>query len=563
VPRSVAVHKAVGKAHATLRIGVPRARKHRRTGGRYVSPATQSIVIALTPLEGTPTTYAENLLPSNPKCSETFGTLACTISLGLSPGTYTASLTTYDAPLGNGGLPTGDQLSANQDVTLYVWADRNNQFNVTLDGVPASVAVFPSASSTMTGSLANGFGIAKCAGAQEVNVLGVDADGYYIMGPGAPTPGLSSNNTALLSIEQPTQAAPNTFVLNANPGQSGGNVTLSASITPSEQSGAGPVTLPVSVDVEAATTICGTISEFTLSSGQRPIGITNGSDGAIWFTEWNLPYGEGALGRIPVTAGNSGSVAGIPLPSYLADLTAIAAGPDSALWFTDEAANQVDRMPVTSVDASQVSYYTIPTSGSGPAGIATGSDGALWFTELGTDRIGRVSTTGQFSEFPIPTANSRPKGIAAGPDGALWFAEYEGNNIGRITTSGQITEYPALTAGAGLTGIASGPDGALWFTELLGNNIGRITTTGQVTEFSVPTNYAQPLGITAGADGAVWFTECYGNNIGRIPTNATSGSQITEYPVPSASSQPTSITSASDGTLWFTEFNSDRVGRVQ
>jgi streptogramin lyase len=36
-----------------------------------------------------------------------------------------------------------------------------------------------------------------------------------------------------------------------------------------------------------------------------------------------------------------------------------------------------------------------------------------------------------------------PNEIAAGPDGALWFTKVTANQIGRITTTGTFTEFPA------------------------------------------------------------------------------------------------------------------------
>ena len=46
-----------------------------------------------------------------------------------------------------------------------------------------------------------------------------------------------------------------------------------------------------------------------------------------------------------------------------------------------------------------------------------------------------------FTEYPVPTSESAPTDIVAGPDGALWFTEQRAKKIGRITTSGQFTEY--------------------------------------------------------------------------------------------------------------------------
>ncbi|HVS45179.1 MAG TPA: hypothetical protein VMS32_00755, partial [Verrucomicrobiae bacterium] len=127
--------------------------------------------------------------------------------------------------------------------------------------------------------------------------------------------------------------------------------------------------------------------------------------------------------------------------------------------------------------------YTIPTgNSSGPYGITTGPDGALWFTESLDGKIGRVTTSGTFTEYTIPTASSGPYGITTGPDGALWFTEDNAGKIGRVTTSGTFTEYMIPTAQSNPIGITTGPDGALWFTENFGDKIGRVTTSGTFTE---------------------------------------------------------------------------------
>ena len=78
--------------------------------------------------------------------------------------------------------------------------------------------------------------------------------------------------------------------------------------------------------------------------------------------------------------------------------------------------------------------------------ITAGPDGNLWFTEEGANKIGRITPSGRITEFPIPTASSGPDGITAGPDGNLWFTEGAANKIGRITPTGAITEFPIPTA---------------------------------------------------------------------------------------------------------------------
>jgi virginiamycin B lyase len=105
--------------------------------------------------------------------------------------------------------------------------------------------------------------------------------------------------------------------------------------------------------------------------------------------------------------------------------------------------------------AQNFNEYPTVTPFGDPYGITAGPDGALWFTENG-GKIGRITTAGVMTEFPIPTANSNPLGITSGPDGALWFVEYSANQIGRITTAGVVTEFPIPTANSNAFYIAAG-----------------------------------------------------------------------------------------------------------
>ena len=71
-------------------------------------------------------------------------------------------------------------------------------------------------------------------------------------------------------------------------------------------------------------------------------------------------------------------------------------------------------------------------------GITVGSDGKLWFAETRGNKIGRIATTGEFSEFLLPTPNDGrvgPFGITVGSDGAVWFTERD--KIGRIARTGE------------------------------------------------------------------------------------------------------------------------------
>jgi streptogramin lyase len=160
----------------------------------------------------------------------------------------------------------------------------------------------------------------------------------------------------------------------------------------------------------------------------------------------------------------------------------------------------------------------VPTANAGLTAITAGPDGNLWFTERTADKIGRSTPQGTITEFAIPTAAAQPLYLTAGPDGNLWFTEAAGNKIGKITPQGTISEFAVPTANAGLSGITAGVDGNVWFVEYNTTIIGRITAQGAITEydaqFHVPnppggTTFPsalpnQPLLLARAADGVWW-----------------------------------------------------------
>jgi len=309
------------------------------------------------------------------------------------------------------------------------------------------------------------------------------------------------------------------------------------------------------------------INEYsTPTQPSSPVDIVAGPDGALWFTEQAVnANGAYQIGRITTDGAFTEypippiSIAGTP--SY-PEPQGIAAGPDGALWFTGLATTTIGRITTSGA----ITEYAVP-SGGNPQWIVQGPDGALWFTEQAFGSapaaIGRITTTGAFTEFPIPAAfaGSNPFGIAAGPDGALWFADPGINSIGRITTAGAITEYGVPTAAASPWDIIAGPDGALWFTEIGASQIGRITTAGVVTaEYPTPTPFNSPYGIALGSDGALWFTEASfsPSQLGRITTTGA----ITEYQTPTQPSYPEGIALGPDGALWFAENLSNSIGQL-
>jgi len=237
----------------------------------------------------------------------------------------------------------------------------------------------------------------------------------------------------------------------------------------------------------------------------------------------------------------TGSSTLFTVPTPFSNPEGIAAGSDGNMWFTEYNGNAIGRI----TPAGIITEFALPpTSNHGLGGIAAGSDGTMWFADTGNNRIGRITPSGQFSFFVLPNQYTQPLGITAGPDGNLWFTEGSPadhhDHIGRVTTAGVITEFALPSQGSDPYGITTGSDGNLWFTEQSGK-IGRITPDGDVSEFSIPTVPSTPQGfaITAGPGGTVWFTEFEGNRIGRLHVADLPTDQPTSTPTVSPPSPDT------------------------
>src|SRR5688572_12011393 len=86
--------------------------------------------------------------------------------------------------------------------------------------------------------------------------------------------------------------------------------------------------------------------------------------------------------------------------------------------------------PVARVYGVSPVYYPLPSSNRGPTSIVAGPDGALWLTEQFGNAISRITEDGHVTTYPLPTPASGPFFITLGPDSALWFTNSLTNQIG-------------------------------------------------------------------------------------------------------------------------------------
>jgi streptogramin lyase len=226
----------------------------------------------------------------------------------------------------------------------------------------------------------------------------------------------------------------------------------------------------------------------------------------------------------PALAGDDGPLQQFAIPTNASQPSALTEGPDGALWFTESNGSRIGRITTAGV----FTEYVLPTANSQPNGITTGSDGNLWFTETATNKIGRITPAGAITEFTIPTAASMPMGITTGGDGNVWFTEYAASKLGKITPTGAITEFSTLFANDGPLYIAPsvGNLDNLWYSAGANVHVGyQGETSGVSGETTLPapaaggvgTPNATPTGLVVGQDGAVHMIS-FAHNEGGVGT---------------------------------------------
>jgi virginiamycin B lyase len=217
------------------------------------------------------------------------------------------------------------------------------------------------------------------------------------------------------------------------------------------------------------------------------------------------------------------------------ELSAIAAGPDGNLWFTQD--HRIGRITPT---GAVTSFGVLPRYGQRYTGI-TNVGGNLWFAQL-AEGVGRISLDGTISAHP---AAAGAKAYAVGSDGNLWMVR-DRAGVGRISASGAVTSYP-VPGKPYPTGLTAGPDGIPWFTGPIQDRILRITPTGKITAIALLSWDLSAGGFTTGPDGNVWFADDRDNRIWRI----TPAGRITSFGGLPAEAAPSSLVAGPDGNLWF------------
>lgn len=229
-------------------------------------------------------------------------------------------------------------------------------------------------------------------------------------------------------------------------------------------------------------TAAGAFASYSPASGggARPDTLTYGPDGNVWFATFNNQ--ELIIGYV-----SSGTVVDYPIPNTGSIFsTSIAFDAAGTIWVAQ--GNCLGCNPNNAAILRLSRTGTVLARYVYPADYVTkGPNGNIWFAQRNAngDLIGTINpANGVITTFPLYTSFPACPGpylcshgvsaITTGSDGALWFAESSAGAIGRLTTSGAYTEYPVLAARTSPMDVTNGPDGNVWFVDTGAQKIGRV-----------------------------------------------------------------------------------------
>lgn len=479
--RQASGHK---KVKVVLRVRVPKKARRPHKHGRYVSPATQSVKVVITnaspPVD---VVDVADLTPTSTGCSSTLADLLCELTVSLAPATgYAATVTTYDQTHGNGNV-----LSTGQNLDFDVTAGTNNEIDMTLSGVPASIVVLPGSGRSRLDE--NGSIDIIGTAASRLFVEALDADHQFIVGPGAPSFSVSQVSGFTTTIVQPGATTPNAFTVQPPPAYTSGKATFT---------------------VQAA-----------FASGMDGCAQT----GAVCSTSFSI-----AMLQVTAVA-NATSVYLYETASGSAIATVTAPGAVNGIAFDRSGNLYVSNCGANcgAGGSDALLEYAPPYTGSAlsnangivhPEGVATDSSGNVYVANdptlvaAGTDNVAVFAAGYKSTDAPAKTITNtinQPGALAIDPLNNLFVANVTGNTItgyAQAYTSG-VPTYSMTTAGH------PGP----LAVDASGNVYAGVPSANEVQKFygySAVQNGATPYSCTGGSGAG----QC-GNGITVNPRNVS------------------------------------------
>jgi len=509
-----------GKSTAQVSIVIPPKASSSARGIKpaYVSPSTQSITVQVD--SATPT--IQNLSPTSPNCTNAGAAypIDCTVPVSATAGAHTVTFNTFDQP-----NATGSSLSTNSIPVTFV-AGQNPTIPVALAGVPHSFYAAPLGTALFTGSLTAGFGFVP--GSQSILVAALDADGNFILGPGAPALAVTVSGATAgsgIAISAASASNPNQFTLTAT---GYGSATLALSATPASSLAGSPLT---------ANAALVTGPDATTLAGNAVAGFADGTGASASFNYPSFLAYDSANGNLYVTDANNCEIRQVTSGGVVTTIAgstscgiADGTGPSASFNSPQGIAYDSANGDLYVTDTGNCNVRQVTTAGA----VVTIAGGLS-----GRHSCGSLDATGTSARFNYPS------GIAYdGANGDLYVTDWNNCEIRQVTTAGVVTTIAGSTScgsahGTGTSasfyspvGIAyDSANGDLYVTDYGNCEIRQVTAAGVVTTVAGSTScgsadgtgasasFNRPSGIVYdGATGDLYVTDTANNTIRRVTT---------------------------------------------
>jgi hypothetical protein len=523
---------------ASIVIKIPAAATSASAAARhvqYVSATSRSATLSLAPAQGcvncTPaTSYGVALAGQGSPCVTTPQGRTCTLPLNLVAGVYVGSIVLYNGFVDAQGAATGSPISEKTSFPIAVALGQPNATAIVLDGVPVSLTTAVTTSSTLfvgskvvSGQPVTVYRLLGGGSSGQFTVTAKDADGYVLVGGGAPTFSANATGgfTASTSGNTVTVTAPAT-----NTKQSG-TLTFSA-VSPACTDATAKCTTSVQVAFDQILAVVdpggGCVYIWPIGAAAPTVTITTGINvpTAVAFAPDGTLF-VANLGNSTVTA---------YAPPYMGMTATISASVINPVALAFDAQN--DLFVLNNDGAKSVAIYPPPyttaspvTRGvaSGPSALAIDANQNIWILTT-SNQLARFSPPYAPSSLDrlIRTSTGAPlngaQGLALDSSGRLYVANTFGNSVLRYdppynnqvpdatipTTAGQAMTQPvSVFVGLGDTVLAGSQDGLDTYT----------STAAPIALIAGP--LYKPHGMAMDQDGMVWAATTSGNGIYGVP----------------------------------------------
>ncbi|MBV8720651.1 MAG: hypothetical protein JO277_00790 [Candidatus Eremiobacteraeota bacterium] len=491
----------------SLRLSVKLALKiparHRRHRDRYLSPSTGSIILTVFDAAHTHQLIQTeiNTVPGFNGCTTVAsGTFTCPMTVALGPGTYAFDVATYDGPGGK-----GIELAALSKYLKSVVPGKANSIHLALYGDPVKIDFgFVGTNPLATGNGTSTFAIGGTGtgAAQQFQLTTEDADGNLIVGSGAPTYAILTNEPTNLTI---TPVAGGSGVYKFTPLH---HTTVAMNLTMEAIPGGG-VAQPIYASAQL--------------SIDQVVYIANPGNGTVTAF---APWSASPVLTIP-------SAAGAPNPYTIA---LDSAGNLYVENFQLSSGAVVVFPPGSTTPSRVITGLTAPAFG-----LAVDSSGDVFVTEYLTQDVKEFTPSGGstpsriLSKSTSPSGINKPAGLAVDAAGNLYVAN-GGGTIGVSVYAPGTSTTPAATFNAGMNlpaQLAFDAVGDLYVSNNGGNSVTEyappLGASSTIAHTFTSANTSTPFSIAVDGSYNVWVGQASGGHVVEFAANQSVLRTISGY----------------------------------